>query len=208
MRTIYLTITAVLLTINTFAQSAEQLVAKSFENYKKAILTDKAETALSEVDSRTKKYYNELLEKIKTLDSAGVERLPVIDKFSLLVIRHKLPKEKILQMADNDLFLYAIESGMVGKNSVSDNAIGKVVIEGDFAKGQLVSKGKAVPFYVHFYKEEQKWRFNITSLFTVANMSMKKLIEESGKSQNVFLTELIEMMTGTIPEASIWKPLI
>jgi len=205
---IIITILSIFIRVQSFAQATEQLVKNSFENYKKAILTDNANAALDEVDSRTKKYYRDLLAKIKTLDSAAVEKLPVVDKFTLLVIRHKLPKEEVLNMEGNDLFLYAIESGMVGKNSVSDNTIGKVTIDGEFAKGQLVSKGKEVPFFIHFYKEDSKWRFNLTSLFPLANMSFKKLVADSGKSQTKFLTDLIEMMTGVKPEASIWKPLL
>ncbi|WP_207420243.1 hypothetical protein [Desertivirga brevis] len=195
-----------LITVQLFAQTPQQLVKASFDNYKKAILTDNAKAALAEVDSRTKKYYQELLVKTKMLDSVGVNKLPVVDKFTVLVIRHKLSKEEILRMQGTDLFLYAIESGMVGKSSVSDNSIGNVTIAGDFAKGQLVSKGKAVPFFIHFYKEDSKWRFNLTSLFPLANMSFKKLVEDSGKTQNEFLFYMMELMTGAKPEASVWRP--
>ena len=112
MKSIFSLLTALFIFVqvqSSFAQTTEQLVKNSFDNYKKAILTDDAKAALAEIDSRTKRYYQDLLAKTKTLDSTEVDKLSVIDKFTLLVIRHKLSKEEILKMTDHDLFLYAIE---------------------------------------------------------------------------------------------------
>ena len=54
----------------TYGQkSEEKLVKKSFDNYKTSILNDKGEKAVKYIDSRTIKYYSEILELVKTADS-------------------------------------------------------------------------------------------------------------------------------------------
>ena len=110
-----------------------------------------------------------------------------------------------MSMDGKGLFIYAIKNGMVGKNSVANNTIGEVTIDKDFAKGQLVVRGNAVPMYFHFYREQANWKLDLTSLFPIANMSFKKMIEDSGKEENEFLLNLLEMMTGTKPGPEIWQ---
>ena len=65
----------------TYGQkSEEKLVKKSFDNYKTSILNDKGEKAVKYVDSRTIKFYSDILELVKTADSTKVETLSILDK--------------------------------------------------------------------------------------------------------------------------------
>lgn len=43
----------------------ENLVKQAFDNYKSAILNDKGESALNYVDTRTLKYYSDIINEIK-----------------------------------------------------------------------------------------------------------------------------------------------
>ncbi|KIC93530.1 hypothetical protein [Flavihumibacter solisilvae] len=194
------------LSIVTIAQSTDAAaVKKAFDNYKSAILNDKGEDAVTYVDSRTLKYYDHILEAAKHVDSSKLNSLPLIDKITILTFRHRASKEEITSMDGKGLFIYAIKNGMVGKNSVANNTIGEVTIDKDFAKGQLVVRGNAVPMYFHFYKEQANWKLDLTSLFPIANMTFKKMIEDSGEEENEFLLNLLEMMTGTKPGPEIWE---
>jgi hypothetical protein len=113
----------------------EALVKQAFDDYKSAILNDKGEDALKYINSRTIKYYTEIIDLVKNADSAQVNSLSLIDKITVFSIRHRATREEILAMGGTDLFVYAIKKGMVGKNSVANNSIGKVTIDGAFAKG-------------------------------------------------------------------------
>jgi len=183
----------------------EKSVREAFDNYKSAILNDKGEEAVKLIDSRTIKYYGDMLELVKNADSAKVNSLSLLDKLMVFSIRHRASKEDILSFDGKGLLVYAIKSGMVGKNSVANNAIGEVTIDKDFAKGQCLAKGQKTPFYLHFYKEEGQWKIDLTSLFSVGTMAFKKMVEDSGQSENEYLFSLLEMLTGKKPGQEIWE---
>ena len=197
----------ILLSLTLFAQKNEvQAVKASFENYKAAILNDRGEEAVQFVDSRTIKYYGDLLEHVKKADSTAVEGLSVMDKLMIFTIRHRAAKEEILSFDGKGLLVYAIKSGMVGKNSVVNSSIGDVTIEGSFAKGQFLSNGQKAPFSFHFYKEEESWKVDLTSIFPASTMVLKKIVEDSGQPENEFIFSLLEMVSGKKPGAEIWLP--
>ena len=197
----------ILLSLTLFAQKNEvKAVKTSFENYKEAILNDRGKEAVQFVDSRTMKYYGDLLEHVKLADSTAVEGLSLIDKLMVFTIRHRATKDDILSFDGKGLLVYAIESGMVGKNSVANSSIGDVTIDGSFAKGQYVSNGQKAPFSFHFYKEEENWKVDLTSVFPASTMALKKFVEDSGQPENEFIFSLLEMITGKKPGAEIWLP--
>jgi hypothetical protein len=189
-------------------KSEEKLVRTSFENYRSAILNDKGEEAFNCIDSRTVKYYSDMLELVKNADSTEVSNLSLMDKMMVLTIRYRVPKEEVLTLDGKGLFIYAVESGMVGKNSVANNSIGEITIDKEFAKGQFISNGKKSPLYFHFYKEDEQWKVDLTSIFPMTNIVFKQLAEKSGLSENEYVFTLIEMITGTKPGNEIWNKLI
>lgn len=184
----------------------EALVRKTFDQYKSSILNDKGEEAVQYVDSRTIQYYSDMLNIVKTADSASVEKLSIMDKFMVFAIRHRTTRAEILSFDGKGLLVYAIRKGMVGKNSVSNNTIGDITIDGDFAKGQLIANGRKVPAYFHFYKETGLWKLDLTALFPLATAAFKGMATDSEQPENDFLFQLLEMVSGNKPGQEIWKP--
>jgi hypothetical protein len=191
--------------VSSYAQKSEKkLIQKSFDNYKTSILNDKGDEAVKYVDSRTINYYSEVLDKTKHADSADVNSLGLMDKLMVFSIRHRATKEEILSFDGKGLLIFTIKEGMVGKNSVANNAIGEIEIDGSFAKGQLMVNGQEAPFYFHFYKEKDIWKIDLTSLFPAVSMAFGKMQKESGMSENQYLFMLLEMTTGKKPGSDIW----
>ncbi len=195
------------ISINTYSQTNKESVLKSFENYKNAILTDKGEIAAEFVDSRTMNYYSNILDKIKTADSLEVNSMGIIDKLTVLSMKHRTSKGELLNFIGRDLFVYAIDNGMVGKNSVMNAELGEVTTSGDFAKAEFIVNNQKTPFFFHFYQENEVWKLDITHLFSLGAMSFKKVIEDSGESENNFIINILEAATGKKPTNDIWKPL-
>jgi hypothetical protein len=211
MKSINLSITILLvsfLTTFSFGQAKSQgAVKESFNKYKTAILNDKGDEAVNYVDSRSIAYYGKILELVKSADSASVEKLSLFDKLMVLIIRHRTSRENILKFDGKSLLVFAIKSGMVGKNSVSNNTIGDVTINDSFAKAELISHGQKTPLFMHFYKEDNIWKMDLTALFPMSNMAFKKLIEESGEKENDYIFKLLESLTGRRPNSEIWQPI-
>ena len=188
------------------AQNSEQVAVKaSFDRYKQAILNDRGEEASECVDSRTIKYYDQMLDLVKNADSAKVNSSSIIDKIMVFSIRHRATRDEILSFDGKSLFVYAIKKGMVSKNSVSNVTISEAMVDGDFAKAQLISQGQAVPIYFHFYREGGNWRINLTSLFPMTNGLFKKMVTDSGQEENEYLFSLLEILTGKRPSEEIWQ---
>jgi len=190
----------------TELQSENERTRACFEKYKSAILNDRGAEAAEYVDSRTISYYQEILEKTKNADSTEVNSLNIMDKLMVFSIRHRTVKEDILKFDGKQLLVHAIQEGMVGKSSVVNNEIGEIDLAGDFAKGQLISSGTPVPMYFHFYKEQDSWKINLTSIFPVANQAFQKMADDSGQDENEYLFMLLEVITGNKPTSQIWKP--
>jgi len=186
----------------------EKLVLNAFENYKTAILNNEGGDAIKFIDSRTIKYYSDMLELVKTADSKQIETLSILDKMMVLIIRHRCSKEEILNFNGKSLVIYAIESGMIGKNSVTNLSIGSIVVDKNFAKGQVVSSGQKMPLYMHFYKEDNQWKIDLTSLFLISNLALKKMADESGMNQNEYIFSLLEIISGKKPSGEILKPIM
>ena len=208
MKRIITLIFLIFLAIKSHSQSDKELVLKSFENYKNAILTDKGKLAADFVDSRTMNYYSTILDKVKTADSLELDSMGIIDKLTVLTMRHRVEKKDLLNFNGKDLFVYAIDNGMVGKNSVVNAELGDIVTNGDFSKAEFVVNGQQTPFFFHFYREDKVWRIDITHLFSLGTMSFKKMIEDSGENENDFITNILEVLTGKKPTENIWKPQI
>jgi hypothetical protein len=109
-----------------------------------------------------------------------------------------------LSFNGKDLLIFAIKEGMVGKNSVAKNIVGDIVIDGKFAKGQLIADGQKTPFYFHFYKEEGIWKIDLTSLLPIGEVAFRNMQQSSGMSENQYLFKLLEMTTGKKPGSDIW----
>lgn len=194
--------------ISNGQSNEEVLVRQAFNNYKSAILNDRAEDALKVIDSRTKKYYKNILQDVKKADSLKIDKLSLIDKITILGIRAKAQREEIIEMKGTDAFLFAIKNGMVGKNSVVNTSIGEVTLDSTFAKGKLVSEGEESPYYFNFYKEEGNWKLDLTALFSLSNLVLKKMIDETGKPENELLMDMLQSLSGKEISSDIWKPIM
>ncbi len=191
-----------------FATSNDSLEVKQcFNNYKQAILVSDGEEAIKWVDEHTLQYYEEILSFSLSADSSAIQERTLMDKLTILSIRHRVPKEEVLKMSGDDFFKYAINEGMVGKNSVMNIEIGEVSIEGEFATGNIVASGQKSPLNFHFYKEEDAWKIDLTSIFQVSNAGLSSMIKSNGMTENEFIFSSLEMLTGKKVEDSIWEPL-
>lgn len=192
----------------TFCQQQDDsLVVKAFTQYKQAILNDQGEKAVDYVDTKTIQYYSKVLDWVKNADSASVEKFNILDKLMVLSVRHRTSREDIHKFDGKELLVYAIKSGMVGKSSVMTISIGEVKINGNSAKGQIVSNGQKSPYNFEFNLENNQWKVDLTSIFDISAPAFKRLIQIGGDSENDYLMSVLEMVSNKKPDSSIWKPI-
>lgn len=189
-----------------FAQSEDVVAIRQlFEKYKSAVLNDQ-EAAVEFVDKRTIDYYTDILEKVKMADSVTVNGLSAVNKFSVLLIRQKIPKQEILSFDSKALLGATYKYGMNGKNNLVNTSLGEITINGNFASAEALRNEKRLSDFFHFYREEEHWKLNLTIFMPSGEQLIRQLIDQSGKSENEYLFSLIEMVSGKKATSQIWLP--
>lgn len=183
----------------------EKRVRKSQEKYTTAILNDNGAEAVKYVDSRTITYYTDILEASLHADSLAIEGMSILDKMMVLLIRHRISAEELLSFDGTSLLIHAINLGMVGKSGASGIEIGKVTIKGNYAAAEIISRGKKLPYTYDFYKEEKKWKIDLTSSFPAVSLAFQQLIESSERDENEFIFQLMQLSSGKPVDPSVWQ---
>ncbi|MDP4184224.1 MAG: hypothetical protein Q8862_03560 [Bacteroidota bacterium] len=198
-----------LISLNSFSQEVEkENIKKCYETYKKSLLNNDGKQAYACLDKKTRKYYDELLDKIKTYDSIQIEKESIVNKLSILTIRHRVPKDEILKMNGEGLFIYSIDYGFVDKGSVQHYELGTIEFRRKIAKAQMMS-GNLPSFYKYlFYKQKNQWYINLTSLHPMSNYALKKMIEELQQTEDDFILYSLASITRRNLDNSIWHPLV
>ena len=207
MRKLILAIALFTLTLPLQAQHDTTLIKQCYAGYKNAVLSDKGKEAVEFVDSRTIHYYSDILNKTRILDSIGVDKQTILDKLTILMLRHRATKEEIMHLDGRSLFVYAIERGMIGKNSVQQLSLGFIDINGNEALAEVIVGNKTTPLAFKFYKESGAWKMSIISVMPAGNAAMKQVIKDSKKGENEFLINLLENVSENEVSPDIWKPL-
>jgi hypothetical protein len=194
--------------IQSQSQSKEEKKIKDvFNGYKNAIMKGKGEEAVKFVDRNTITYYQDMLNTALDGDSAKLAALPVIDKLTVFTIRHKVPKADVESSNGRDFFIYAINNGMVGKNSVAAIELSDVEVSGDKAKASVQSLGQKTPLHFEFNNEDGAWKLDITSIFAKTNEGIGMMLEKNEMTELDFVFKALESLTGKPVDNSIWQPM-
>jgi hypothetical protein len=116
-----------------FSQPETEAIQDVFNHYKSAIIAEEGMKAMEYMDSHTLDYYKTLLDHVLHADSLKLESLPLMEKFSVLSIRHMATKKEILAFTDKSLIDFTIKKGS-GKNTLEGFTLGKITVKDNFAK--------------------------------------------------------------------------
>ncbi len=182
----------------------KKAVKQCFQNYKEAILNEEGSKAVEFLSERTIKYYDKILNLSLHADSTKLVSMGLMDRFMIFALRHRTSPQDLRSFDGKRTLIYAIEKGMIGKNSVARNTIGDVDIEGDNAEGQALVNKMPTPVIFSFYKEANNWKLDLTSIFEATEKGFTKLIENQDKEENEFLLYILELSTAKKPSNDIW----
>jgi len=191
----------------------EEQIKKIFQSFRSALTNGKGENAADLVSADTIERYQKQHDVAVSGDEATVKRLPIIDRMSVLLLRHqvfteKLPAENLKVMDGRAVFAYSVNEGWIGKDSVMRAGLEQVVVSGDGkASAHLTMGGKLTPEEFHFLQENGSWRVNLVPTLEQAEKDCQGLAQSQGKSEDDYLFEAIKSLSGRDVDESIWKPL-
>ena len=182
------------------------MVKESFQQYKSALLNQDGFTAYFYVDSNTKAYYDEILDKVMTASESETKNMSFGTKMIVTMARHSISNQQLREMNGEELFIYAVENGWIGKESISNLEITVSSIEKNIAETHVVNEEGEAPFGFTFRKEDKTWRIDLTSMFSRTEMVLEEQIKESGVDEDVFIYAMLTQTSGFRPDESIWEP--
>lgn len=188
------------------AEVIESKIRASFEAYRNFILTDQGEEATRYIAERTIQFYDSMAVLARTADSLQVDSLSLIDKLTVLTLRARTPNDLLFSYEGKEVFIFAIDEGMVGKDDVRNNELGKIFLGENFARAAMVVSGQETPLEMYFRLEDGIWKLDLTSLFPMSNRALGQVIEEGQMTENQFMEFAITYsLRGEAPQHPIWK---
>jgi len=185
----------------------EVAVKTAFNNYKKAILASDGAAAVKLVDRRTLEYYDETRRLALHADAATVRSAGLTDRINILMMRHRIDASVLASMDGPALLKHAVDEGWIGREGVLSIEPGRVKLGEDTAKLLMKHEGKQSSLGFDFHREDGQWKINLTGMITTGNAAMKAAVRKMGLTENEFIFQMLESVSGRKVSETIWDPL-
>ena len=184
-------------------------IHECFDAYEKAVLNQDGTAAVKCVNASTLDYYQRMRDLALTGDAQTVQRLSIFDKVIVLQMRLRVPKGTLQGMTRESAFAYGIEKGWTDKSGVKQNSLGQVQVTGPDATGVHVFRGQPTEVRWKFQFENGEWKIDLFKFQAgVGAKVFEQMARQSGKSENAYVLELLEAVTGKRIDQTVWQPLV
>lgn len=196
-----------LLPLPAAAQDAAAEVREAFLGYKTAILTGDGETAAELVTERTRTLYRGFADSALTLDKPGLDGLHVMDRISVMQLRHQMTRQQLESMSGGEIVAYAVDQGWIGKDGAARLQVGDFIVQGDSASAPVLGgDGEETLLRMRFAREDGLWRFDLVEAMALVRVTMAQAIRQTGLSEDAFILVFLEAASGRKPDPDIWSP--
>ncbi len=89
-----------------------------------------------------------------------------------------------------------------------NSELGQIVVRGSSATGVHIAAGVETPLKYTFHREDGRWGLDLTAIMAPAEQAFKMIIEQSGTSEDEFVINIIEAVSGEEVPDSVWEPMI
>jgi hypothetical protein len=192
---------------STAGQGDEAAVREAYEAYKNAILDGRGAEAVRYLNRASIAFYGEMKALALRAPESEVRRLPVMNKVTVLLLRHRVAPDVLEKMSPEEIVVYGVDRGWIGRDAVENSDIGDVRVNGDVATAEYVMGGQRTPISYRFTREDGVWKFDFTALLPVVDGALRELLKRERMDEDKFVLGLLEQVSGEKPARSIWKPL-
>ena len=189
------------------AQDEATAVKETFYGYKMAILQGDGEVAAALVTESTHDLYRQFADGALTLDKTGLDELHVMERLTILQLRHEMTRAQLESMSGGQIVAYAVDNGWIGKDSATRLQIGDFTIDGDTASAAILGNdGTATPLRMKFTREDGLWRLDLAEMMVLTRVVVVQAIRQTGMSEDEFILFALEAASGRKPGPEIWSP--
>ena len=137
-----------------------------------------------------------------------VHNISTLDKIVVLTIRVSISVDVAEQMTAETLFVHAVNEGWISEQSVVNSQPGQIVVRESSATGVHIADGQETPLKYTFHREDGRWGLDLTAIMAPAEQAFKMIIEQIGSSEDEFVMNIIESVSGEKVPDSVWEPMI
>ncbi len=192
-------------TLISFSQAEHP--SEAFDGYKSAILAQDGEIAVQRVTKSTIQEYEDYLTWAKTYGREELNKLSFINRFQVIIIKHRVPKERILEMSGEEIFAHAVNNDWIGKSGVIPMKADNYEISGNRAISDAIISGQKLPYKFQYINENGVWKFDLTIIMKASNEPLRQAAVNSGLTENEFIFKLVETVSGKKVSEEIWEPI-
>jgi hypothetical protein len=182
----------------------EQAVRDTFHGYKAAILDQQGVQAADRVSTGTLDAYQRYRELALSGNRATLQALPITEQLQVLIIRHRIPIAQLHAMNGRAVFIYAVDRGWIGRESVERTSIGPVQVDGDTAIARMRLGQAEAPLDFEFLRQQGQWRFDLMPVIAMAESVFAQMARQYGLSEDQLVLNLVSAVSGIRAEESLW----
>jgi len=182
---------------------------KTYKGYLTACENSDGEKALSYLDSNSLVLFELMLHQLWYADSMTLEKLSMSERWTVLFVRHIVPKERIITFTPHSFAVCVLgETGAPGSYINEGYELGNLRIEGNKAFAKLVFQHKTIDPEFEFTKEHGHWKISLIPFMRDAESSIPRNFNKKGiYSEKAFHLWLLESFSDKPLDPMIWEPI-
>ena len=206
MKTITVLVLLLSVALHVAHATEQDEVQAAFDAYKTAILSMDGARAAELVSSRTIAEYQNYVDWARSANRQALESLSLINRFQVIIIRHRIPPHELRELDGQKTFIYAVDRDWIGKNGVIRTSLGKIDTSDGRATAEVLIGGQKTPNRFQFIKEGDRWRFDLITVMRDFSAALQLLAKQKGVSEDELIFSLVETVSGTKVPETIWDP--
>jgi len=163
--------------------------------YLEAVRSHDGTAAARLVTRGTRAYYAQMRDLAMTASEAKVRDLALIDRLSVLMLRHRVPPDVLRTLTGDSVFAYTISDGWVQAPAADPPAPTLVFANGDRAMMKLEG------LFLQMQREEGAWRWDMLPVIRSDAMRVP-----DGMKEEDFISLVLQTSNGRPMTPSVWQP--
>jgi hypothetical protein len=182
-------------------------VRATFEAYRKALFARDGEAASALVDRDTIEHFDRMVEHARRAPAETVRQQSTLNQILILSLRHRLPREVVLDATGEDVFRRGVEEGWIG-TELARIELGAIAVAGDGATAEIIVGGKATGVRFAFRREANVWKLAVMSPMVLFDQAIKDMLRKIGPDEETAMLSILESVSGTKVPVTIWEPMV
>lgn len=190
------------------AQDAEAEIRAVFEAYRTAAIEQDGDAAAEAVSASSLAASARHVALALDADSATVAALPLVDRYTVLAMRHRVAPDTLRAFDGRAAYAYGIRNGWTDGLALRLVSLGDVTVRGDSATATVlvadVPQPDATPF--PFVRTDGRWRLDVARMAIEAAGEFRDMVAASGMADDAFILYALRMLSGTDVTDAVWRP--